>query len=379
MHNNLHSLLNKSEALLPIIIGVVLGVFILNYLLEYGDNNVDLELFALGNETSKSISKVDNIAIHCDGYIDAGECTNGYKSTATNNVLLWLGNSQIHSINQMKSGDETAVPILHKLLKKRKKYLVAFSQPNANLQEHYVLFEYLKTQLPVKTLILPVVFDDMRETGIRDDLSNILKLPEVSARLLKMEIGDYILNTNNKSESAGSGYDALDSTPQKRVEKKLDAWVGMAWPLWEKRSSIRGKIFIFLYEFRNWVFGINPSSIRKLIPGRYILNQKALSAILAVANESNINVLMYNVPLRNDIISPYDPEQYSKFKEYLSLIASKYNARYVDFDSLVPGKYWGTKESQYDKKSEIDFMHFQFKGHKLLADALFSEIIKKNL
>ena len=37
--------------------------------------------------------------------------------------------------------------------------IITFSQPNANLQEHYVLFEYLRHRLPVRTLILPLVFD----------------------------------------------------------------------------------------------------------------------------------------------------------------------------------------------------------------------------
>jgi hypothetical protein len=41
---------------------------------------------------------------------------------------------------------------------------------NVSLQEHYALFEYLLLQLPLNTLVLSVVFDYMRETGIISNL-----------------------------------------------------------------------------------------------------------------------------------------------------------------------------------------------------------------
>ena len=91
-------------------------------------------------------------------------CIRGAKQSGTATVFLWLGNSQLHAINQFKPGDVNAPPILFDRLRARNEYLVTFSEPNASLQEQLVLFSYLLPRLEPKALILPIVFDDFRES-----------------------------------------------------------------------------------------------------------------------------------------------------------------------------------------------------------------------
>jgi hypothetical protein len=113
-----------------------------------------------------------------------------------------------------------------------------------------------------------------------------------------------------------------------------------------------------------------------MMPGRYIMNMDALKATVKSANEQGIKVILYIVPLRNDVKVPYDLEQYGKFKSEIKLISQGFKARFVNFENLVHDKLWGTKNTTTlgGDGQELDFMHFQGGGHKLLADALFEEL-----
>jgi hypothetical protein len=168
---------------------------------------------------------------------------------------------------------------------------------------------------------------------------------------------------------------ALEDTVQEQSEKYLNDELEEIWNIWEKRPELRGSFLGNLYLFRNWLFRINPSSIRKMIPGRYIMNMQALKAILQSANEQKIKVLIYIPPLRDDVKIPYDLEQYSNFKAEVQSIVKEYGVRFSNLENLVPAKYWGTKDTTtLGGGQELDFMHFQAGGHRLLADALYEEL-----
>ncbi len=141
-------------------------------------------------------------------------------------------------------------------------------------------------------------FDDMREIGIRASITDVFKQAHVVGRLEKVAIGRKLLANYGDQNSAGNDMAALENTMQERVEKYLDTQLGSVWQTWNDRPALRGEIFISLYKFRNWLFGINPSSIRKMIPGRYATNRQALEATLESAREQRIRVLLYIVPLR---------------------------------------------------------------------------------
>ena len=123
------------------------------------------------------------------------------------------------------------------------------------------------------------------------------------------------------------------------------------------------------------LFDINASTIRKVIPGRYIANIEALHAILNTAQKNSINVLIYIAPIRNDIQIPYDLEQYNSFKKEIGFIASEYNdVKFKNLEGLVPSKLWGFKPSTTFTGMEVDFMHFQAGGHKILSDSILFEL-----
>tara|TARA_A100001035_G_C27775750_1_gene498912 strand:- start:376 stop:1506 length:1131 start_codon:yes stop_codon:yes gene_type:complete len=359
-----------------LLLGCSLGIIFLYVSLPSDKEVSDFDELALGTENIVMLGKVDDLAIHCHDLNDFDNCLSSYEKGGDERpVLLWLGNSQLHAINQYKSGDETAAPELHRRFQEQGDYFLTLSQPNASLLEHYLLFAFALNRLPVTMLALPVVFDDMREDGIRENLIDALKDQDTVDLLYRTTIGQQLISNYGDKDAAGNEMAALEDTFQESSEKLLNAKLEEIWPIWANRSTLRGNSINMLYQFRNWSLGINPSSSRKIIPGRYKKNKNALIALLELANEQGVEVLLYIVPLRNDVKIPYEAYEYSSFKTDIADIANKNNTQFVDLENLVPSELWGTKDSTtIGGNQELDFMHFQEGGHRLLAEKLFQEL-----
>jgi hypothetical protein len=58
-------------------------------------------------------------------------------------------------------------------------------------------------------------------------------------------------------------------------------------------------------------------------------------------------------------------------------MAERYGARIEDYDLLVPAQYWGsTVPTRFGEgPPEVDFLHFQYPGHVLVADRV-TEILQ---
>jgi hypothetical protein len=362
-----------------LLLGIVLGIVLLYQVLPPNKEKIKFENFALGKESTVVLGHVDGAKVHCHDLEDFDQCLAGYKRRGFElPVTLWLGNSQVHAINQYSVGEETAVPRLHRRFQEQDQYFLTLSQPNASLQEHLLLFSYLLKQIPINTLVLPVVFDDMREDGIRTSLAAALKDQNTSEILRTTSIGKSLIANHGDQDAAGNDMAALEDTVQERSEKWLNGVLEKIWPLWAKRPTLRGNFLSSLYLLRNWALGIDPTSTRKMIPGRYAKNRDAFEAILDLAGKVGINVLVYVVPLRNDVKVPYDPDEYVFFKAEISTMAGRGNVRFVNLEGLVPSELWGSKAATTlgGRRQELDFMHFQAGGHRLLAEVLYQELNK---
>lgn len=358
-----------------LLVGCVLGIGLLQVLGEQ-DLEGQFEDLALGLETKTVPGIVSGTTVHCHTLSDLSACLKGYAERGQHApVVLWLGNSQLHAVNQYVAGQETAVPGLHRALSHDGKYLLALSQPNANLQEHYALLAYLLPRLPIDTVILPVVFDDFRETGLRTDLSAILSDPAAAASMGSTEIGRRLLQHASRQQPAADDWAGLASTPQEHVERELDARLGEHWPLWAQRPELRGQLVVSLFELRNWALGIDASSLRKVIPSRYAMNRDALVAALRLVQAHGAQAFVYIVPLRPDLAAPYDPTEYSRFKQEIEQLASLGGARFANLEGLVPAGLWGSQTAvTVGAGKDLDFMHFQAGGHLLLSEAIQSNL-----
>ena len=357
------------------IIGIIVGLIVLYWISSSNKGNFKFDDLALGEDTISHFGKVENLHVHCLDESDLYLCLSSYYNYGKNsNVTLWLGNSQLHSINQFKTGQETATVKLHRLAKKHNQYLFSISQPNANLQEHFLVIAHLIKKIPVKHLILPVVFDDMREDGIRFGLNFLLRDKTTINLINNYETGVNLLLEDiekNKNKNKNKIKSLLDKS-----EDYLDKKLGSIWSLWSKRPDFRGNFFNFLYKLRNFVFQIDPSTTRKILPGPYKKNFEALNSIIKIAKDNKINLIIYNVPIRNDFKIPYNIQHYNKFKKDLNTISSQYSIKFINLENIIPNYLWGeTYSTSISRKNDIDFMHFKEPGHKILSEALYSEMV----
>jgi len=373
--------LNINKSAVPILVALILSIFILNFLSSGKDLELKLDELALGEDNKKLLGIENENIIHCSDLGDLKDCFDSYNNAGDKMpVVLWLGNSQLHAINQAKNDDEVAPLHLHRKLKNYSMYTLTFSQPNANLQEHFLLFAHLLNKFPIQTLILPIVFDDMREDDLRPNIKDILNDEKTLETISSSYTGKKLIHLNKKEKKdvvSNNKSFKNNSYHNNYFEKKINDQLSSFWFLWNKRDSLRGEFFSSLYKLRNTIFSINEKTTRKIIKGPYIKNQKALKDILNLSLEKKIKVLVYIPPLRNDIKIPYDIKEYENFKAEVKIITDNYEIKFISFENIIQKEFWGFKNStNLKKKQEIDFMHFKGEGHKLLADAVFSEVIK---
>ena len=57
------------------------------------------------------------------------------------------------------------------------------------MQEHYILYEYINNLINIDILVLPIVFDDLRETNLRRGSVEILDFEIIKEKITKTEIG----------------------------------------------------------------------------------------------------------------------------------------------------------------------------------------------
>ena len=314
----------------------------------------------------------------------------GLSPYLKNKSVLYLGNSQSHSINQKKENDNTMSGYLFNDLLDSNITFLSASIPNANLQEHYLLYNYFASKIQnLKLLVIPVFMDDLRESGIREsyfkNFSNGKFRIQSSSNLAQeinrsLESFHTTLNTDTTSIEKSTEYNALRETVQDVVERKINKTLVEKFSFWQNRENIRGKYFINLYRTRNSVLNISSQSTRKMITSRYNKNLNALKLIIELAKKNNTKVLLIVPPLRQDIKYPYDQEEYNKFKIELEELAQSQSISFLNIDTIIEGKYWGYSAStQLFKEKDYDFMHFQADAHKIIADTLKPHIYKEVL
>jgi hypothetical protein len=337
---------------------------------------IDLENLARGDQNTSRIEYYDGLPFTAYNPKDIKSLLDEQETNPSSLIqkspcfsVLWLGNSQLHYINEYQAGDHLAPYWLRSLWNKTPCIMpLGCSLPNADLQEFLVLSRYLTKKSPMHLLILELVFDDLREDAVRSDFSVLLS-PDTLKRIRKTSptaatiLARYKPDTNETGSELDE--DVLSGTVQRPIERWLNSKLTNAWKLWASRPQIEGNLFLGLYNLRNYLLRINPSSVRKMISARYDVNMAALKDILSDYRERKIPVLLYIAPICQDKPIPYDPKEYVRWKEELAVLSQQFDAHLVNLETLVPEDQWG---SYYAK--DVDFMHFKGPAHRKVAEAL---------
>ena len=335
-------------------------------------DNENFEDFALGKVTKTVEGYLGNEKIHCRTLEDSDECFSSLLSRGLEKRALWIGNSQLHAINNPEKNSQPASVIAAQKLRKKKIDLITFSQPNSSLLENLITIEYLHKKYDFDFLILPLVFDDTRESEVRSDISRVFQDQRFKDYFGKNKFKRSIIKKLN-SDKVEENKNLQDITENTLVEYLEDCcyWKSI-------RGYTQGRISLTLYKIRNSIFGINASSKRKVYPGPYQNNLESLVNILSFALIEDIEVLTYIAPIRSDFDLPYDINHYTQFINQVKNISTKNNAVFVNLERLIPNNLWGKKDSTNTSKDlEIDFMHFNSQGHIIFGNSI-SELLEEN-
>jgi len=285
------------------------------------------------------------------------------------NEALWLGNSQLHTINQPEDDDAVAPRHASDVLGYR---VYGLSLNNANIQEQLVVLHWALTRRKINWLILAACYDDLREDSLRSGLVDLVT-PQVARSLADSTVGRRLADQIVAARQVASdiqGTLRAGCSWQDVSERKLESTLQDHWDMWARRSDMLGEVKYRLYELRNAAFGIEASSKRRMIPLRNQKNMAALVQMLRVAREHGIKVLVYNVPLRWDVEPPYDLGAYRNWKaELADVLEADDAAIFLDLDELVPVDLWGLHHGR-----NVDFMHFKAQGHMMLGQRIAETI-----
>lgn len=243
--------------LAPILIGMVMAVSLWqwHFMTAQLKNSEELA-FSAGTETF--LGEYQGSPIHCSKI--SGLCIDAARERGLSKTMVWLGHSQLHAIVYYQTGQINAPPAIFQHVIQKGIDLVTVSQPNANFQEQLVLFEHLKSQLNLQVLLLPAVFDDMRETEIRNDAKTALDNPETISSLQKTAVDKDIVerNTDQKS-SKGEDLLGLSRSLQEEVETWVNHWLGDHWSVWALRGEARYATFLASFQRQHNAQGKDPS------------------------------------------------------------------------------------------------------------------------
>ena len=283
---------------------------------------------------------------------------------------LWLGNSQLHTVNQAQPDDSPAPRWASEALGFP---VFALSLNNANFQEHLLVTHWALARRDIDYLIVPLVFDDLREDGLRRELEPLAD-DATMQRFAAHPVGETLAPKLLARIAGGDATDVQGTTQQSdslqdRSEAFLTEKLSALSPLYADREDIVAGVSYDLYRLRNYVFGIDPSTKRRVIPLRKQRNMEALAELFAVAEAAQVRTIAYIVPLRWDVEPPYVLSEYEAWKAEAAQLAAEHGVTLLDLDQLVPDDLWGLHHG-----AALDFMHFQGQGHRILgrriADAI---------
>jgi hypothetical protein len=292
-------------------------------------------------------------------------------------LIIWIGNSQQHAINQPRPGDEVASVVLHKSLNGNvfpgDNPAFGMSYPNLSMSEIFLLTFALVTQQKEKCpglIVLGVRFQDTKQLGLRSDFRELFDLPDIekdlSSFLASVDADNAIQDITDEMVA----YQAVKNE-RKTLEHRLSKITGSLFPLFREKDTIYNWLMIKLYMLRNFALGIRTDTKRPLLESRYQTAMQYLELTLNASKRARVPVFVYNIPLRPGNSSPYILSEYQHFREAVSSLCFKYNVKYRDYDGLIPLEEWGSTQIV---REERDYMHFTGAGHKRLARQVKNDI-----
>ena len=360
--------------------GIILFSYCLNRLKNYNvdESNSGINTISIINRSSNN--KEINLIVENQSTDLFGGILKTIKYSDSKYKCLWLGASQLHSINRYKKGEKLAFCEADILNKKDGISHFQFSSPNANFHDILSMFlAVVKKGVQPDLLIIPLVYDDLREYPIQDRLLVGVNELDIN-RYCRSSKRHFIKQMDLlKAQSFNNSIqkNVIDNTPQVILEEKIIKSIGSACPDFNKRSNLYNYYHSMLYISSVKLFGslygmaVQPSkdAVRYPLVSDTLesWNLLALDDIVSLANKNNIKILFYRQPIRpTKGVFYHELEGYNN--HYLHLV-NKYekdnNVLFVDLQNIVSQNNWGKTNL-----NQPDVFHFTAYGHKVLGDTI---------
>lgn len=356
-----------------LLLGVILATVLISF---YNTRKIDNENLALGNQNVSALEKWQGHYFTAYSPPTIKKLVEDLPVKSESAYWLWLGNSQLHAINQRQEEDHLAPYWLRREFQCAECLVpLGISVPNANFQEFLLLSRYVQQKVKISHLILELPFVSMREDGIRNELADFDSVQlraDLSATAAGAGLVELIEKSLDKGHAAGAMGNSAESERdfQTYTENWLENQMADSWPIWKARGSLKAYFLIDLYYARNWFLNIKPNTVRKSIGARYDRNMIALEDILQRAKREAVPILVYIAPIRQDLPPPYDIAEYEQWKINVEKMVNQNGGQFLNMEKLVPANYWGSYH-----EDDVDFMHFQGMGHQLVAQEIARKII----
>lgn len=176
--------------------------------------------------------------------------------------LIWLGNSQQHTINHYSQGQHLAVYWLAKKLHETHKTgcVNAISYPNISIIEiNHIINNLEKSHnVKLKNIIIPLEFMGFRETGVREDILSLFG-----------ELSHYDQSKKPFNE-INVQYNSVLLTPQwiSSFDTFINKFLKDKIIFWSDRLDIQSTFIMYVITLRNKIFNIKSTSVRPLLESR---------------------------------------------------------------------------------------------------------------
>lgn len=286
-------------------------------------------------------------------------------------VLLWMGASQLHSISAARDGQAIAAVHANALAAARsaRTRYVQLSYGNAN--PHELLGVYLLARqggFRPDGVIVSVIYDDLREPGIRREISPTIDL---GLQLAGGEgVGDLVTEMAARSDVATTSpvvRNAMEGTPQQALESFLVGWLERVWPGYESRQRLKGMLEIaWKQEVARIVLGRERRTSVLVDTAEEEYGMRAFESLRRLTARDGIPLYIYRAPLRRKAdFSYYRDQDYRAFSARMEAWCRANGIAYRDFDALIPGDLFGLTNSGLP-----DYFHFEEPGHEILGKAV---------
>lgn len=289
-----------------------------------------------------------------------------------NRLVILSGMSQMYTVNDYRPGDQITCELMDEALAPRGTRVFGLASPNLSQEE--ALFLLMSTAARPQTkpavFMFAVSFDKLRNADIRPGyLVYLRQHPGLMAQwrdAAEHYRAKYPLATAKMLETLHNLQQNPGIANKTSFEARLRERVADYVPFVRARRSINGQLQMGLFTLRNWIFHINPTSKRPLIPGLYNTNREFLGLLADIGRDRGVTVALYIVPFNPNADSPYIPEEYAAFKTWLQGFAAEHGTPLANLENAVPSSDWGLF------MGGSDFKHFKETGHHRTAAALMA-------